>query len=118
MIRYSGFKGLFIMKKDADRGWEYLSSYTRRGETVYDKYAKDTVRYFPDSSIKSELPWKVFSAIVKKYPNCQVVMYVMIDNVIHRVKHFNPSGEKKITTWHTPEDFYAYIPKKEFKNYE
>jgi hypothetical protein len=115
MIRYEGFKGFFIMKKDADGGWEYLSSYTRRGENIYDKYAKDTVRYFPDSSIKSKLPWSIFNLVREKYPMSQVVLYVMIDNTIHRIKHYNPNAEKKITVWHEPEDFYCYIPQKEIR---
>ena len=115
MIRYDGFDGFFIMKKELDGNWKYLSKYSKRGDTVSLEFSEEKVRYFSDNTIKSGLAWTVFDTIRKKYPNDKLVLYVSIDKQIERVKFFNPYGENKITVWHPQSDYYCFIPRKEFR---
>ena len=115
MIRYEGFDGFFIMKKDPDGKWAYLSKYHKRGDTVSLEFSDNVVRYFSDNTIKDGLAWKVFDMIRKQYPNDKLVLYVSIDKRIERVKFFNPQGEDKITVWHPQSDYYCFMPRKEFR---
>ena len=112
MIRYNGFDGFFIMKKDPDGNWEYLSKYNKRGNKVNYSFSETEVRYFSDNTIKDGLVWKVFDSIRESMPNSKLVIYVSIDKKINRVKYYNPDGEKKITTWQTQSDFHCFIPQR------
>ena len=114
MIRYKGFKGFFIMKKDEDGEWEYMSRYFRRKDTVSAEFSKSSVRYFSDNTISDGTAWKAFDAIRKAYPKSKIVLYAYIDNTAHRVKYANPH-ERKVTTWLDKSDFYCYIPIREGK---
>jgi len=112
MIRYDGFDGFFIMKKDPDGKWEYLSKYSRRGDKVKYTFSDSEVRYFSDNTIKSGLVWKVFDGMKADMPDSKLIIYVSIDKEINRVKYYNPDGEKKLTVWQTPADFQCFIPQK------
>ena len=112
MIRYEGFDGFFIMKKDPEGKWEYLSKYSRRGDKVKYTFSESEARYFSDNTIKDGLVWKVFESLRNEMPNSKLIIYVSIDKKINRVKYYNPEGEKKITTWHTKDDFQCFIPQR------
>ena len=112
MIRYEGFDGFFIMKKDPEGKWEYLSKYSRRGGNVFCTFSESEARYFSDNTIKTELVWKVFDSLRAEMPDSKLIIYVSIDKKISRVKYYNPEGEKKITTWQTPLDFQCFIPQR------
>lgn len=114
-IRYEGFDGFFIMKKDPDGKWEYLSKYSRRGEKVNYAFSETEVRYFSDNTIRDNLVWKVFDAIRSEMPQSKLIIYVSIDKKINRVKYYNPDGEKKITVWQTPSDFLCFAPQRGLK---
>ena len=113
MIRCKSFGGLFIMKR-FNNGWQYLSKYSARKGSYKFEWSTDTVRYFPDSSIESELAWKVFAEIRKESPENGLVLYAMINGKPVRVKYYNPNGDPKTISWYAPSDFYAYLPKKIF----
>lgn len=112
MIRYEGFDGFFIMKKDPEGKWEYLSKYSKKNGNVYTTFSETEVRYFSDNTIKTELVWKVFESLRAKMPDSKLIIYVSIDKKINRVKYYNPDREKKITTWQTPMDFQCFVPQK------
>ncbi len=115
MIRNKDFKGFFIMKKDNGGEWEYLSSYWRRGDKLKLSFSDKEKKIFSDNTIESQLPWSVFSRIRDIYPTSKLVLYADVNNTITRVKYYNPTGEKKVTSWLSPSDFRAYIPMKEFR---
>lgn len=114
MIRYTGFDGFFIMKKDSDGTWEYMSKFHRRGEKVNFAFSSSEVRYFSDNTIKDATAWKVFNLMKDKFPDSKIVLYVSIDKKIDRVKFYNPETGKD-TIWHRPEDFACFMPRKEFR---
>ena len=113
VIRYKGFKGFFVMKKNEQGKWEYLSYYWRRGKTSRLSFADNEVRYFADTTIEKGTAWTAFDCVRHAYPNSQVILYVKIDGRIERVKWYNPYGEKKITVWHEPIDYYCFAPRKD-----
>ena len=53
MIRYEGFKGFFIMKKDPNGDWEYLSFYRNGKGGAKMLFSNDRARYFTDNSIET-----------------------------------------------------------------
>lgn len=115
MIRYEGFKGFFIMKKDPNGDWEYLSFYRNGRGGAKMLFSNDRARYFTDNSIMNGTAWTAMNAVIRAYPQSKVVLYVDIDHSTIRVKYYNPTGEKKITVWHRNEDFYPYAPQKEIR---
>ena len=115
MIRYKGFDGFFLMKKDADKEWQYMSQFNRRKERVNFAFSSTEVRYFSDNTIKDETAWKVFDLMKKEYPDSKIILYVSIDKKITRVKFYNPQSENRIITWLKPVDFQCFSPQKELK---
>jgi hypothetical protein len=103
------------MKENESREWEYLSTYWRKGEKVKLSFSKGNPRLFSHNTIESGLAWDVFSIVRKEYPKSRIVLYADVRGQKIRVKYYNPNGEQKVTSWHSPSDFYAYIPMKEFK---
>lgn len=112
MIRYDGFKGFFIMKKDPNGSWEYMKSYTRANAKI--DFSLDSPKFFGDNSIVNGTAWKAMRSVVHRYPQSKIVMYVEIDNKKIRVRYYDPQ-EKKYTVWHKQEEFYPYAPKKEIR---
>jgi len=112
MIRHREFKGFFIMKKDEGGEWEYLSYYWRRGDNVKLKFSPSERKMFSDNTIESGLAWDVFSMVRTEFPESKVILYAEIKGQMVRVKYYNPSSEKRITSWFTKSDFYAYMPVK------
>ena len=115
MIRYKGFKGFFIMKKNDSGEWEYLSKYTRRNGKTYAQFSKDEVRYFSDTTIRSGLPWDAFNNVRDEFRDSPLVLYVKIDNEITRVRYYNPSATPTTKIWYSQQDFLCYAPQKEIK---
>ena len=115
MIRYKGFKGFFIMKKNGEGEWEYLSKYWRRNDEAKFTFSKDEVRYFTDNTIRSGLAWDVFNMIRDEYRTSPLVLYVMIDNEINRVQYYNPAMKPMTKIWHSKQDFLCFAPQKEFR---
>lgn len=113
MLRCGAFGGLFIMKR-GEGDWEYLSSYSRRKDNYTFKWSDNQVRYFSDGTIEKEVAWKTFAAIREQYPNDKLVLYAKINGNIVRVKYYNPNANPKTVSWHSPSDFYAYIPRQMF----
>lgn len=103
------------MKKDDGGDWEYLSSYWRRGDMLKVTFSNNERKMFSDNTIKNELAWDAFSRIRKSYPYSKLVLYAEVNGEIVRIKYYNPNAEKRITAWHSPSDFYAYIPLKEYR---
>ena len=115
MIRYKGFDGFFLMKKDASGTWEYMSKFHRRGGKANFSFSSSEVRYFSDNTIKDETAWKVFDMMKAQYPDSKIVLYVSIDKKISRVKFYNPEADNKITAWLRPSDFSCFVPQKDLK---
>lgn len=115
MIRYKGFKGFFIMKKDPESTWKYMSIYWRKNDFVKMEFSDTDIRYFSDNTIRTGLAWDVFGLTKKLFPESKVVLYAMIDDKPERLVYYNPEAERKITRWHNKEDFYCFAPQKEIR---
>lgn len=115
MIRYKGFKGFFIMKKNEEGTWEYLSKYSKKGDVTSYTFSETEVKYFSDNTIRSGLPWDVFNHVRDGYSQSPIVLYVLIDNDVTRVKYYNPSNHPSTKVWHTKEEFLCYAPQKEIR---
>ncbi len=115
MIRYRGFRGFFIMKRNDDGKWEYLSKYWKRKENIKLTFSEQEVKYFDDTTIEGGRAFSVFNETIKQYSGSKIVLYASIDGTIHRVKYYNPESSPRITKWYDKEDFYCYIPRNEIR---
>lgn len=115
MIRYKGFKGFFIMKKNEEGEWEYLLKHWRRNGDTKFTFSKDEVKYFSDNTIRSGLPWDIFNEVRDAYRSSPLVLYVSIDNKITRVQYYNPEMKPMTKIWYRKNDFLCYAPQKELR---
>ena len=115
MIRYKGFKGFFIMKKNDEGKWQYLSKHWKRSGVMKFEFSDDEVKYFSDTTIRSGLPWDVFNHVRDAFRTSPLVLYVSIDNKITRVKYYNPEAKPTTTNWYSQNDFLCYAPQKELR---
>ena len=100
--------------KETDK-WEYLYKHSKKKGELYASFSEDEAKYFSDNTIRSGVVWDVFNALRDKYPESKIVLYVVIDEKVIKVKYYNPEANPTTTIWYNKEDFLCYAPQKELR---